>query len=156
VAESSASPNAVEVGVRRSREVKVDDDVEGLNVNPAGEDVGANKVAALPLAEVMENTVAIFLAHLPMNVEARETQSGNLAAQKLDSVHAVAENNALVNCNLSEESIKAVNFLVFIHIGVILGEALQGEIVHEVDDFARRKPFGLEFLNCAREGRGKQ
>ena len=104
MAESSASPNAVEVGVRRSREVKVDDDVEGLNVNPAGEDVGANKVAALPLAEVMENTVAIFLAHLPMNVEARETQSGNLAAQKLDSVYAVAENNALVNCNLKEST----------------------------------------------------
>jgi len=47
--------------------------------------------------------VAIFLAHLSMNVEAKEIQSGNLAAQKLDSF----------NCNLSEESVKAVNFWVF-------------------------------------------
>lgn len=136
MAESSASPNAVEVGVRRAGEVKVDDDVEGLNVNAPGEDVGANKIAALALAEVMENTVAVFLTHLPVDVKARETQSGNLAAQKLDSVHAVAENNALVNCNLSKKSVEAVNFLVFINVSIVLGEALQGEIVHEVDDFA--------------------
>lgn len=136
MAESSASPNAVEVGVRRAGEVKVDDDVEGLNVNAPGEDVGANKIAALALAEVMENTVAVFLTHLPVDVKARETQSGNLAAQKLDSVHAVAENNALVNCNLSKKSVEAVNFLVFINVSIVLGEALQGEIVHEVDNFA--------------------
>ena len=57
---------------------------------------------------------------------------------------------------LSEESVKAANFFLSIHMGILLSEILQGDIVHEVEDFATRKPFVLEFLNCAREGRRKQ
>ena len=54
VTESSALPNEVDVSVRRLKEIKVDDHVEDVNINPVNEDVGANKVAAFPLAGVME------------------------------------------------------------------------------------------------------
>ena len=54
VIESSALPNEVDVSVRRFKETKVDDDVEGLNINPANENVRAKKVTAFPLARVIE------------------------------------------------------------------------------------------------------
>jgi len=105
MAKAAASPNAMEVGVCGTREIKVYDDVQSLNINAAGEDVGADKVAALALAEIVEHSVSVLLAHLPVDVEAGEAQARDLATQKLDSVHAVAENDALVDCNLSEKSV---------------------------------------------------
>ena len=44
-------------------EVEVDDDVDGLDVDTAGEEVAAHEVAAQAGAEVVEHSVTVSLAN---------------------------------------------------------------------------------------------
>ena len=69
VSETAGTTYAVEVRFRVLREVEVDDDVNGLNIYTTGEEVGADKVAANTLAEVVEDAVTVRLEHLGMRVE---------------------------------------------------------------------------------------
>lgn len=70
MAETSRSADAVEVGLGVLRKVKVDDHVDGLNVNTTRQQVGAHQVAAVSGAEVMEYAVAVVLRHARMRIEA--------------------------------------------------------------------------------------
>ena len=45
----------------------------------------------------------------------------------------VAENDALVDLELGEESVETVDLLSLLDVGVILGHTFQGELVHQVD-----------------------
>ena len=47
----------MEIGLGHLGEVEVDDDVDGLDVDAPGQQVGANQVAAQTRAEVVENPV---------------------------------------------------------------------------------------------------
>lgn len=49
------------------------------------------------------------LWHLGMDVEARIAELDYALRQKLHPIHTVAENNALIDVELGEESIKAVH-----------------------------------------------
>lgn len=53
------------------REIEVDDNVDGLDINTTGEQIGANKVAADAVTEVVEDTVSVGLEHASVTVEAR-------------------------------------------------------------------------------------
>ena len=46
MAESAGPTDPVEVGLRHLGEVEVDDDVHGLDVDTAGEQIGANEIPA--------------------------------------------------------------------------------------------------------------
>ena len=61
VTESAASSDPVKVGLGHLGEVEVDDDVDGLDVDTAGEEVTADQVPAQTGAEVMEYSVAMSL-----------------------------------------------------------------------------------------------
>ena len=50
-------------------EVKVDYNVNGLDINTTGEEIGADEVTANTLAEVVEDAVTVGLQHLGMGVE---------------------------------------------------------------------------------------
>jgi hypothetical protein len=56
--------DAVQVGLAVFREVEVDDDVDGLDVDAAREEVAADEVAAEAVAEVVEDAVAVGLCFL--------------------------------------------------------------------------------------------
>jgi hypothetical protein len=64
VPEAARTTNAVEVRLADLGKIKVDDDVDGLDVDSAGEKVGTDKIAADPVAEIVEDTVAMRLKHL--------------------------------------------------------------------------------------------
>ena len=64
VTESAASSDPVKVGLGHLGEVEVDDDVDGLDVDTAGEEVTADQVPAQAGAEVMEYSVAMSLEML--------------------------------------------------------------------------------------------
>mmetsp|Transcript_1728 Transcript_1728/g.7123 ORF Transcript_1728/g.7123 Transcript_1728/m.7123 type:complete len:213 (-) Transcript_1728:1117-1755(-) len=123
VPESPRAPDAVQVRLGVLGEVKVDDDVHALDVDAAGEQVGGHQVAALAVAEVVEHAVAVRLHHLRVDVEARVPELGDLLRQKLDAVHAVAEDDALVDLQLGEERVQAVHFLLLLHKRVVLRDA---------------------------------
>lgn len=44
-------------------EVKINDDVYGLDIDPAGKEVGTHEIAAHAIPEVVEYAVAVRLQH---------------------------------------------------------------------------------------------
>ena len=61
MAVSAASPDPVQVSLGHLGEVEVDDHVDGLDVDTAGEEVTADKVPAQAGAEVVEHSVTMSL-----------------------------------------------------------------------------------------------
>ena len=68
--ETARSTNSVQVRLRVLREVKVDDNVDGLNVDTTSEEIRRNQVTACTVAEIVENAVTVRLNHFGVNVEA--------------------------------------------------------------------------------------
>ena len=83
-----------------------------------------------------------------MGVETGVAKLGDLLCEKLNSVGRVAEDDRLVDLELGsaqsrsrrckrahfgEEGVQTVDFLSFFDIGIVLGNTLQRELVHEVD-----------------------
>jgi len=130
---TTRASNTMQVGLGGLREVKVNDHIDGGDVDTTSDQVGADQVAANSTTEVMVDTIAIILPHLGMNVEAGRPQLSDLLGQKLHAIDGVAEDNALVDVQLLEESIQALHFLAFINKGIVLGDALQSQLLHKVD-----------------------
>lgn len=103
---TARTTDPVQVRLGRFREIKVDDDVDGLDVDTAGEQVGADEVAADAVAEVVEDAVAVRLEHAGVRVEARVAEFGNLLGEELDPVRRVAEDDRLVDLELEGRSAK--------------------------------------------------
>jgi hypothetical protein len=59
-----------------------------------------DQVAAVAVAEVVEDAVAVALQHLGVDVEARVAQLRDLLGQQLYAVDAVAEDDRLVDLQL--------------------------------------------------------
>jgi hypothetical protein len=90
----------VQVGLRVLGEVKVDDDVDRLDVDAAREEVRGDEVAAVAVAEVVEDAVPVALRHLGVDVEAAVAELGDLLGQQLHARDAVAEDDRLVDAQL--------------------------------------------------------
>lgn len=85
--------------------------------------------------------------------QAHPTQVGDFLGQQLDAADAVAEDDGLVDLQLGEERVEAVQLLALVDKGVVLGYALERERVHEVDDVGvGRQVFVLEALDGVRKG----
>ena len=68
-----------------------------------------------------------------MYVEARISQFGDLLSKELDSVNRVAEDDGLVNFQLREEGVKAVDLLAFLDVGIELSNTPKGKLFHQID-----------------------
>ena len=81
VAEPSRAADAVQVGLGVLGEVEVNNNVDGLDVDTAGEEVRRHEVAGGTVAELMEDTVAVGLLHLGVDVVAGVPELGDLLAR---------------------------------------------------------------------------
>jgi len=72
------------------------------------------------VAELVKDAVAVRLLHLGVNVVARIAELGDFLGQKFHAVDRVAENDTLVDLQLSEESVEAVNLLALFDVCVEL------------------------------------
>jgi len=86
VTKSSTAANPVQVGLSHLGEVEVDDDVDSLDVDTSGEEVAADQVPAEAGPEVVEDSVAVSLGHLGVNVVAGVTELSDLLGQQLHSL----------------------------------------------------------------------
>lgn len=93
MAETSRASNTVKISLRVLGQVEVDDDVDSLDIDTTGQQIGANEVTADTLAEVVENAVTVGLEHLGMRIETRVSKLGDLLGEKFDTVCGVAEDN---------------------------------------------------------------
>jgi len=155
VTETSRATNSVQVRLGRLREVKVDNHVDSLDVNTARDQIRADEIAARAVAEVVEDAIAVLLSHLGVDVEARRAEVGNLLGKQLDTCDAVAEDDALIDVQLLEERVEALNLLPLVDVGVVLGDTLQSQLLHQVDLVGVRHPLVAESGHRLREGRGE-
>lgn len=124
VAEPSTSPDSMEVGFSHLGEVEVDHHVDCLNVDTTSEQVGTDQVSTQTSSEVMENSVPVSLSHLGVDVVTGVAQLGYLLSQQFHTLGRVAEDDTLVNLQLGEKCVEAVNLLTFLDEGVVLSNAL--------------------------------
>ena len=104
---SAASSDPVKVGLGHLREVEVDDDVDGLDVDTSGEEIATDQVPAEAGSEVVEDSIAVSLSHLGVDVVAGVPKLGDLLRQQLHSLCRVAEDDALEE----KEEIKIAQFV---------------------------------------------
>lgn len=78
VTKSSRPTDPVEICFRALGEIKIDNNINSLNIYPPCEKICTNKVPACPVTEIMENSVTVVLQHFCMDVEARVTKLRDL------------------------------------------------------------------------------
>lgn len=98
--ESTRSANTMQIGLGHFREVEVNNHVDSLDVNTASEQVRADQVTTSTIAEVVEDSVAVLLTHLGVDVEARIAEFGDLLGEQLDSLCRVTEDDRLIDLQL--------------------------------------------------------
>src|SRR5271168_2999959 len=109
------------------REVKIDNNIDGLNIDTAGKEVRANKVSANTITEVVEDPVAVCLKHAGMTIETGVAKFSNFLGKKLDAIRRVAEDDRLVDLQFREQGVQAVNFLLFLNKSIVLCDTAQCE-----------------------------
>lgn len=137
MSETTGSTDTMKICLGVLREIEVDYDINGLDIDTTGEEIGTDKIAADTVAEIVENAVAIRLEHASMAVEAGVAKFCDLLGEKFNTVGGVAEDDRLVDLQFREKSVQAVNLLALFNEGVVLGDTAESEFVHEVD-FERR------------------
>ena len=70
MSKASRSSDAVEVGFCVLWEVKVDNNIDGLDINTASEEIRANEISTDSIAKVMEDSIAVGLKHTGVTVKA--------------------------------------------------------------------------------------
>lgn len=109
-------------------------------------------MAGATIAEFVKDSITISLLHLGMYIEAGVSQLCDLLGQELDAVDRVAEDDGLINLQLGEESVEAVDFLSLLDVGVKLGDAPEGEFLHQLDGIGVGNVLLAEFFNGDGEG----
>lgn len=156
VSEPAGPTNSVEVGLSVAGEVKVNDYIHGLHVNTARAEVGRHEVSAVPASELVEHLISVLLGHPRVDEERRVPHLCDGASEPLDSLQRVAEDHRLVNPEVVKERFEAVEFLPLLHKRVVLRDALEGELLHEVDRLRLRHVSQLEVPHGLGERRREQ
>lgn len=155
VTETTRTTDSVQVSLGVLGEVKVDDNVDGLDIDTSGQQIGTDQVTAGTVAEIVENPVSMRLEHLCVRVEAAVAELGDLFGEQLDTVSRIAKDDGLVDLELGKERVETVHFLAFLNESVVLRDTAQRELVHEVDLVGLDHVAVLEILDDERE-RGRE
>ena len=129
----TGTANSVEICLGVLGKVKVDNDVDSLNIDTAGQKIRAHQVAAVAGAEVVEDTITSVLKHACMRIEARVSKLSDLLGEEFDTGGGVAEDDGLVDLETGEERVQAVNLLLLLNECVVLSDTAEGQLVHQVD-----------------------
>ena len=126
--ESAGSSDSVEVLVVLVGHVEVDDDVDLLDVDSSSVHVRRYHYAVLGLLEVVVHFDSLFLLHVSVRGDGRETFFSDHVLQ-LGGVLGVAdEDDDLVELEGVEQVDQLLDFLVFLELDVILLETMKGQL----------------------------
>ena len=163
--ETTGTTDAVHVGVGISGEVVVDHDVDVLDVDTAGAQVGRDEDAGVVRLEVVEHlgtaaaaTVAVLSLDLPVEGSGREGGFAEHGVQFVSAVGGVNEDDHLVELDIVEDLDKLAVLLVLGERGVVLLESVKDELVllaDERDDEGILHEHGARLRGFLGEGGGK-
>ena len=95
--ESTGSADTMKIRLSVLGKVKIDDDVDSLNVDATSEEIRAYKVATFAVAEIVKNSITRLLEHACVRVEAGVSELGNFFGKKLHTIRGIAEDDGLVD-----------------------------------------------------------
>lgn len=153
---SAGSTDSVQIGFSILGEIKVDNNVDSLDINTTGQEIGANEVSADAVAEVVEDTVTSLLLHPRVTVKAGIAKFCNFLGEKFDSIGRVAENDRLVDLKLGEEGVQAMDLLLLFNKGVVLSDTPECKFVHKVDFIRADHVLVRKVLDGQGEGGGEK
>ena len=130
---TSGTADTMQVGLSVFGEVKVDDNVDSLDIDTTSEQVRADKITANTVAEVVEDAVTVLLGHASVGIETRIAKFSDLLGEQLNAVGGVAEDDRLVDLQLIEEGVQTVDLLLFFDESIVLGNTAESQFVHQVD-----------------------
>lgn len=76
----------------------------------------------------------VLLRHLGVDVKTGISHLGNLLGQKFHSFCILTENDCLVNIELGEKGIKAMDFFFFFKVSIVLGHTFKGQFIHQINE----------------------
>lgn len=156
MSEASGSTDSVQVGLCHLGEIEINYNVHSLYVDTTSEEIGADQVPAQPRPEVVEHPVPVGLLHAGVDVVAAVAQLGNLFREQFDTLRRIAEDDRLVDLELREERVETVHLLALLHERVVLRDALQRQLLHQVDLVRIAQMLLHEVLHAQWECRGEQ
>ena len=124
VSKAAGPAYSVEVSLSVGGEVKVDDDVYGLDVYAASAEVRGDEVSAVSAPELVEYFLAVLHRHARVNVERRVSHLCDGFCEAFYALYRVAEYHRLVDAEVVKESAEAMKLLALLHKGVVLRDAL--------------------------------
>lgn len=80
------SADTMQVSLGHLREIEIDNNVHGLDVDTASEQIGTDQVTAEAVSEVVEYAVTMMLGHFGVDVVARVAEFGDLLGQQFDTL----------------------------------------------------------------------
>jgi len=83
----------MEIGLSVLGEVKVDNNIDSLDIDTTSQQIAANEVTTGSIAEVVEDTIAVVLNHAGMAVKARVSELGNLLSKKFDTIGGITKDD---------------------------------------------------------------
>ena len=89
-----------------------------------------------------------------MDIVTAVTELCDLLCKELDPLSGVAEDDALVDLQLGEKRVEAVDLLPLLHEGIVLCDALEGQLVHQIDLVGVAHVLPHEGLDRQGEGGG--
>jgi hypothetical protein len=162
MSETSTSSDSMEVGFWGFWEVEIYDDIDTLNIDTSGAQVGADQATTVSTSEVMEDFISVPLVHFSVDVVAWVVGFDDFLGKKLNSKSRITEDYSLVYVELDirekhavylrEQGVKTVNFLFILKENIVLSDTLQCKFLHKVDDVTFWHILFLEWLDELGEG----
>lgn len=91
---------------------------------------------------------SIILLHSRVDVKAWVPELRDLLGKEFDSFGVLAEDDGLVDVELWEQCVEAMEFFLLLEVGIVLGNTLQGEFIHEINILRVRNILFLEVFDC--------
>lgn len=151
--EPAAAADPVQVDAALGGEVEVDDHVDGLHVDAASYQVGADEGLELALAEALEDPDPFVAAHVGVQALVLVLLLVELAREHLGPLVGAAEDDALVDDQRAVQHEDGPHLLPLVHQHVVVRQPDEHQLVHQVDHLRPRHELLLEGLDPHREGR---
>jgi len=132
--ESSSSSYSVQIRIRLSRHIKVEDHIDLFNIDSSSEDISSDHDPVLKLLEVVVSLDSLWLGKVSMDRDGGEVVLFEDFIKfdcKLDALH---EDDDLVEHEGIEQVGELPDFLVFLQLDVVLLESVQGELALVINE----------------------
>lgn len=155
--ESASSSDSVKILISLVWHVKVDDDVDSLNIDTSSEKVGADHDSVLARLELLENSESLAHVHASATGDTWELLLLDDVVQFLSILVCFSEDDHLVEVELVEDVHQLFDLLVFFKLDEVLLQSVEIQFSLTLDDeFVRLLHVeSAHFLGGFRQGGGE-